>query len=1263
MPEIFDIPFDPLLPLVSGASAVTQAIARALPHAIGDLQMVMVITNSTANHTSSTANWSQLDTRSSFGYRASLWKNESPSANELPLTVAFGSTARYATLTFKIPGGVLKSPLNISAITQRNEGTKKITMGNATTDVDNTINLHCGFAQWGSRDWVTSSKANEIFCGYNNDVSASGPGLMAAWTYQKTLGAMETFDFSCLYSVANAIGFDLFIELDAGVVLPTPPATEESVILVDANPRIDSNGILPQVLNNPTTAINAGGGVDGLTAVYQGSTNTIFGSNVSRYWHAQNAINNSAGDCLTNEYEYSGHGPYDITNGDKYGVVLQLESRGENVAAETISNWGLGFGFRSGTGDYALLQGSGNDADGAGFPTMVVVDSGTIIGHEVGSFDWSDLRASLTLGTTISSSYNLLRTFGGILKQISISGGYADYPASWDTAYRKSLTNKLPTIKKLGSTYEFKQDVILGGAEDAYIRMMGQSFTTPNAANATNKNVEYQAGTGVKIEVNFPSAASDVVIDTPIIFGQPGIFNIKSTSHAGANFSLDGCLISNVGTWDIEADIYTFGGFSIVDCADMDNLVLDLSGGGSIARTKVIIDGATDAEIQTKIDRYANCVGLFDLDINATFAGDIQIDFEGMKIGNLNYSSTQAASDLSAVLNNSTIATYSVDDDETISPSTPINLTLQGVLSGRPYRVYNVTDDVVVQEGTGSGSDIVIPFTLSGKTIECLSSIDQGNRVTQTITTGSSDVPINMSGSTNPFRTISDAAALALTGITVTGDASISYTSTKTIQQVYDYLQAWGNTATGLAFDIPMSTADGTTMFLSSSYTHQITGRVSDESKEWSGTFSIGTGGFFEDQNGAIWESAGTTFYGSHVYMNIKNDLTNANIENCIVAFVESGGSTDQTFTTGLVNEGLISDSSGNVEGYCVWRRNATTYPEHKQYVGEYSFNWSTIPRAVAGLPIGSAASRSNIRLSSDANVSLTKTAALAVAGITVDHSLKIGDLSDETNQSASDNLKARQARKNDIETGMPGYMSFHDAGLIINSDGSFFNGLSDWRYRNLGGAGVWKTGTIELDTPGLIDLDANAVTFDYIAAGTYDHRSNNLSGAITVDTSNDSTVVHQSIPSVSVTNLDAGNITIDQSENFVSTVEITPADSEWLAADAADTFYRVLYVNGADAINTADAVTVGKTGGGVMAGDNSDVTTGKISLPYSYDENSENGLTAATDKACRLVMGWRPSSGDGLRLRAFDFNITRNATVSVTADMEVDYNANSPGV
>ena len=103
--------------------------------------------------------------------------------------------------------------------------------------------------------------------------------------------------------------------------------------------------------------------------------------------------------------------------------------------------------------------------------------------------------------------------------------------------------------------------------------------------------------------------------------------------------------------------------------------------------------------------------------------------------------------------------------------------------------------------------------------------------------------------------------------------------------------------------------------------------------------------------------------------------------------------------------------------------------------------------------------------------------------------------------------------------------------------------------------------------------------------------------------------------------------------------------------------WYHVYYVDGAGSqdFDTATAVTVTDASSNPVKGNvQADQVGGKILRAYSYDTNSESGLTAGTDKAMVCLV-----EGDGVAAQALTyFSMVRSTTVAVACSPQVDTNS-----
>jgi hypothetical protein len=395
----------------------------------------------------------------------------------------------------------------------------------------------------------------------------------------------------------------------------------------------------------------------------------------------------------------------------------------------------------------------------------------------------------------------------------------------------------------------------------------------------------------------------------------------------------------------------------------------------------------------------------------------------------------------------------------------------------------------------------------------------------------------NLSEIINNFVVANESTAGAYTGIVVNGAAqTITVTADHSIQQVFDYCNWWAAQSANMQYDMPISTADGINFTLAAGWSITVTGsgvkliqesaRLTDKSS----VFTVASGAFFEDADGAIWEASGSLYYASHAYLSVFDSVTAAELEGAVIGWGDATTEDVLLYNTSLVLDTLVTDVNGEAEGYFVYRIDSTTYADTKQITGEYDHIYSTIPRSLDGAPIGTSGSPAVIRLAPDPQVTLGKAAAGAITGITVDATNDVIDLSDETLPNAYDNLKYQVTADADIDTGIPACMYFCLYGLPLNKSGTNYTGrTSTTIYQNFADGGVLSSAIVEFDTPASYNYTFGEIQFNFEANGTYNFGGSTFQAAVTVDTINDSTATFQVGAGVVVTNNDPTNITVEQ--------------------------------------------------------------------------------------------------------------------------------------
>ncbi len=382
------------------------------------------------------------------------------------------------------------------------------------------------------------------------------------------------------------------------------------------------------------------------------------------------------------------------------------------------------------------------------------------------------------------------------------------------------------------------------------------------------------------------------------------------------------------------------------------------------------------------------------------------------------------------------------------------------------------------------------------------------------------------------FTVLSRSAVSALTGFALDySGKTVTTSSDHTLRERYDRIRWSDALAANLAQPDTISTADGVTYIYPTTWSDVVSARLTDETRATtytSGSLTISGSGFYEDKNGARWKVAGSDYYASHYYGNVVDAGTSSAIPG-VAVFVRDGTTgAHLLYSTALVEAPLVTDSSGNVEGYVVYRVASTSYADIKQVFGEYSYLFAVLPRSLSGLPVGSSSSREVTRMSADAQVTGTKAAALALSGPAVSHSGKSFDLADLTLAQDYDWLKARQAGNVTLD-GLHGLESYLQYGQIVSKSGTLFSGLSDWLYTHPGSGGTLQTGTLALDLAETFSVTLGALTLRFTQAGTYDLRASSISGSLTL-TATASPVTLRVQPSVTIVPGYPGTITVDAS-------------------------------------------------------------------------------------------------------------------------------------
>lgn len=219
------------------------------------------------------------------------------------------------------------------------------------------------------------------------------------------------------------------------------------------------------------------------------------------------------------------------------------------------------------------------------------------------------------------------------------------------------------------------------------------------------------------------------------------------------------------------------------------------------------------------------------------------------------------------------------------------------------------------------------------------------------------DAPISdgVTLSSNPFVVASQATAAAYTGTAINGSAkTITLTSAHTLQEVYDYSQAWGELSGNIGYDECLTTADGSNFALATPWTLTPGSNLTFSGKRLSGgVISYSTPGTYSPVLGAI--GIQFTAVGTYILSGIDatGTLTLTNTSGgAVTVQLPSGLSLVNTGPSITVSTPLLYQSvtvTGLVAGSRVQLYDTTSSTEiYNAVVAGTSFTWTDSAAASA---------------------------------------------------------------------------------------------------------------------------------------------------------------------------------------------------------------------------------------------------------------------------------------------------------------------------
>jgi hypothetical protein len=342
----------------------------------------------------------------------------------------------------------------------------------------------------------------------------------------------------------------------------------------------------------------------------------------------------------------------------------------------------------------------------------------------------------------------------------------------------------------------------------------------------------------------------------------------------------------------------------------------------------------------------------------------------------------------------------------------------------------------------------------------------------------------------------------AYTGISIDPILNtIEITGAISMSQLYDYCQWWATQDANRSYVVPFVTIDGKTFSMTSGWALNVSGSLSGPTQEMDVPPTLSIGGFYEDANGVIWNAGGTLYYASRYYGQVVDSVSSAAIEGAVIGFGDEGTATRLLYNTSLAQDTLVTDANGKANGYLVYQIGATAYATLKMVVGEYAHIYATIPRTLAGAPVGSSTTPEVARLTPDAQVVKTKANAALITGLSVDVPTDTIDLGGNTLVDAYDGLKYAVTADADIDTGIPACMYYCLYGLPLSKSGTTYTArAAATAYQDvLIGSDTFNDGVVEWGTPATYSGGTwSGNTFRFTAAGTYDFSGADFLGTIT---------------------------------------------------------------------------------------------------------------------------------------------------------------------
>lgn len=244
------------------------------------------------------------------------------------------------------------------------------------------------------------------------------------------------------------------------------------------------------------------------------------------------------------------------------------------------------------------------------------------------------------------------------LNTMIVLGGSSSFPADLNTGVNAGRTNSLRTVssqsRQSQTQFYVLQSVQVGdGSVSTYWDSSRHSIEFPSASSVSNLKIQAQISIN-KLFFTIKASASDTVKFESTVFnmGNFHTFRIDSTTSSSATYSEVGAIVLSA-TLDVNDIGRAFSSMSFIGCKELlYTNIPNLSGGGillsgCVDAQAIKISGATQAALQSDLDKLANC----DFTNNSVA---LRIEFTGTGAVSLNMSGTTFSGNTTDIHYNST---------------------------------------------------------------------------------------------------------------------------------------------------------------------------------------------------------------------------------------------------------------------------------------------------------------------------------------------------------------------------------------------------------------------------------------------------------------------------------------------------------------------------------------------------------------------------------------------------------------------------------